>query len=325
MSKKEGLIFANARAKSKENYLMSEERLHRIVESKTVADAMRVLAEMNYAGGMSVEGEDFYSLLKEEERLATAFVLEAAPKGIGFECFFMKNDYHNVKALLKARYGQSADLEEMVMPGGNVPFSELKRRIEEGKTDFDPYLDGAVKRIERLFAEGKGSPRLIDVELDRAMYENIASRMPSCDPCIRKYFRSQVDLINIETWLRCVRIHAGSAFLESSFLAGGSIGLKQFEECKGEKEKFNKLVSSTEYKPFLDKIEEGLTVYETARDDFLLKIISADKADMFSVAPILGYYLAKVNEVKILRVVLVSIKNKIAPEEMKKRVRALYA
>jgi len=85
------------------------------------------------------------------------------------------------------------------------------------------------------------------------------------------------------------------------------------------------MISSTEYKPFTEKLQEGLSVYETARDDFLLKIISKDKADMFSVAPVLGYYLAKINEVRILRVILVSIKNKIAPEEMKKRVRALYA
>ena len=325
MKKKEGLIFANARAKSKENNLMTEERLHRIMESKTVEDAMRVLAEMNYAGGLAVEKDDFYSLLKEEERLATAFVLEAAPKGIGFECFFMKNDYHNVKALLKAKYGQSADLEEMIMPDGNITFSELKRRLEEGKTDFDPYLDGAVKYIEREFAEEKGTPRIIDATLDRAMYENIKGRMPSCDGCIRAYFEAQVDLINMETWMRTFRIQAGTAFFESNFLAGGTISVKQFDECKWEKEKFNKMISSTPYKPFLDKMEEGLTVFETARDDFLLKIISKDKADMFTVAPILGYYLAKVNEVKILRVVLVSIKNKIAPEEMKKRVRALYA
>ena len=325
MKKKEGLIFANARAKSKENGLMTEERLHRIMESKTVEDAMRVLAEMNYAGGLAVEKDDFYSLLKEEERLATAFVLEAAPKGIGFECFFMKNDYHNVKALLKAKYGQISDPDEMIMPDGNIAFSELKRRLEEGKTDFDPYLDAAVKKIEKEFAEGKGTPRLIDVTLDKAMYENVKSRMSSCDGCIRAYFQAQVDLINMETWLRTMRIHAGFAFFDSNFLVGGTISLKQFEECKGEKEKFNKMISSTVYKTFLDKLEEGLTAYETARDDFLLKIISKDKADMFTVAPILGYYLAKINEVRILRVVLVSIKNKIAPEEMKKRVRALYA
>ena len=323
MRKKEGLIFANARAKSKENNLMSEERLHRISESKTVADAMRVLAEMNYAGGLSVEGEDFYSLLTEEERLATAFVTEAAPKDIGFECFFMRNDYHNAKAILKGKYGNIADLSEMILPDGNVSFSELKRRIEEGKTDFDPFLDGAVKKIERLFAEGKGTPRLIDVEIDKAMYENIKSRMPACDICIKKYFEAQVDLINIESWLRCQKI--GPALFESGFLAGGTISYKQFAECKGEEDKLFKMVASTEYKPFLERLQEGLSVYETARDDFLLKIISKDKADMFSVAPVLGYYLAKINEVKILRVILVSIKNKIAPEEMKKRVRALYA
>ncbi len=325
MKNRDGLIFANARAKSKENNLMTEERLHRIMESKTVADAMRVLSEMNYAGGMTVEGEDFYSLLKEEERLATAFVLEAAPKGIGFECFFMKNDYHNVKALLKVKYGREVSLDEMVMPDGNIPFAELKRRLEEGKTDFDPFLDGAVKRIEKLFDEGKGSPRIIDTELDRAMYEEIRSMLPSCDGCIRRYFEAQADLINVETWLRAKRIGAGAIFFESNFLVGGRITLKQFSECKGEKEKVAKLVASYDYKSFWEKAEESLTIYETARDDFLLKIISVDKADMFSVAPVLGYYLAKLNEVKILRVVLVSIKNKIAPEEMKKRVRALYA
>ena len=323
MSKKEGLIFANARAKSKENNLMSEERLHRIVESKTVADAMRVLAEMNYAGGMTVEGEDFYSLLSEEERLATAFVTEAAPKGIGFECFFMRNDYHNAKVLLKSKYGSIEDVSEMILPDGNISFAELKRRFEDGKTDFDPFLDGAVKKIERLFAEGKGTPRAIDVEIDKAMYENVKSRMPSCDACIRRYFEAQVDLINIESWLRCQKI--GPSLFEGGFLTGGTISYKQFYDCKGETDKFLKLVSSTDYKPFVEKLSDSLTVYETARDDFLLKIISKDKADMFSVAPVLGYYLAKVNEVRILRVILVSIKNKIAPEEMKKRVRALYA
>ncbi len=46
---------------------------------------------------------------------------------------------------------------------------------------------------------------------------------------------------------------------------------------------------------------------------------------MFSVAPILGYYLAKLNEIKVIRVVLVCIKNGVPEDQMKKRVRELYA
>ena len=46
---------------------------------------------------------------------------------------------------------------------------------------------------------------------------------------------------------------------------------------------------------------------------------------MFAIAPIVGYYLGKLNEIKVLRVVLICIKNKVDVKEMKKRVRELYA
>ena len=59
--------------------------------------------------------------------------------------------------------------------------------------------------------------------------------------------------------------------------------------------------------------------------EYLLNIFATNRGDMFSLAPIVGYYLAKLNEVKVLRVVLVCIKNNVPTEEMKKRVRALYA
>ena len=65
--------------------------------------------------------------------------------------------------------------------------------------------------------------------------------------------------------------------------------------------------------------------YETAQDNFLLGIFAVNKTDMFSVAPILGYYLAKLNEIKVIRVVLVCIKTNVPRDQMRKRVRELYA
>ncbi len=322
--KKDGLIFANARAKSKENNLLSEERLHRILESKTTEDAMRVLSEIGYGGGISVERGDFYTLLKEEEKIATAFVLEAAPKGVGFECFFAGNDYHNLKALCKQKYGKLSDISEMLVADGNIPFAELKQRFDEGKIN-NPYMSEALKKIDKAFEAGNGSPRLIDIESDKAMYAEIRSRFSSCDKVISKYFTVKIDLINIESFLRCEKIQAGTRFFAESFVEGGSLDWKRFSECGQDKAKFEKMLASTPYKSLWDKADGDFSVLETARDDALLKIVSVNKADMFSVGPILGYYLAKLNEVRILRVALVAIKNKIPYEEMKKRVRALYA
>lgn len=95
---KEGLIFANTRAKAKELNLFSEERLLRMMECSTLNDAVRILVEANYGGGTIVDDpNDFENILMAEQKLATDFVHEVAPEGIGFECFFLRNDYHNIK------------------------------------------------------------------------------------------------------------------------------------------------------------------------------------------------------------------------------------
>jgi V/A-type H+-transporting ATPase subunit C len=324
---KDGLIFANARAKAKELNLFTEERLHRMMEAKTLDDAVRVLIEVNYAGGMVVDSNSFYELLKEEERLVTSFVREVAPADVGFECFFMRNDYHNIKALLKAKYGKLDDIEQLILPDGNMSYAEIKDRFDAGKLDFNPYIIDAISTIEKSFETGNISPRIIDVEIDKAMYKEIDSILQKSDKYIKEYFITFIDSTNIATYIRTNKIRASFSFFESNFIEGGSIKVEQFKEYNMDTAKLIQGLSGTKYKEFLDQIStnEDMASYETAQDNYLLKIFASNKTDMFSVAPIVGYYLAKLNEIKVLRVVLVCIKNKVPFEEMKKRARELYA
>lgn len=324
---KNGLIFANSRAKAKESNLFSQERLQRMMECNNIDDAVRILIEVNYAGGMVGDSNNFYDLLMEEERIVTAFVREVAPENVGFECFFLRNDYHNIKALFKAKYGKIEDLTPLILPDGNFSFKELKESIESDKLNFSVNLENAVKTITRAFETGKGSPRLIDVELDKAMYKDIVVKLSKVsDKYILQYFKTLIDSTNILTYLRVTKIHGNYAFFANNFVEGGGITLKQFEEVGMDNAKLSKLLSGTVYKELFDKISDNdLSQYETMQDNYLLKIFSINKSDMFSVAPIVGYYLAKLNEIKVIRVVLVCIKNKVDIEEMKKRVRVLYA
>ena len=77
---KAGLLFANGRAKAKENNFISEERIRRMIESRSLDEAVRILFEINYAGGMMVDPNDFYTILHEEERLLYEFMREVNPK-----------------------------------------------------------------------------------------------------------------------------------------------------------------------------------------------------------------------------------------------------
>ncbi|MBO5304598.1 MAG: V-type ATPase subunit [Clostridia bacterium] len=326
---KDGLIFANARAKAKELNLFTEERLHRMMESKAIDDAVRLLSEVNYAGGIPIDRDNFYQALIEEEKQATDFVKSCTPKGIGIECFFLRNDYHNLKALVKAKYSNISDISVMILPDGNYAFSELADRFENNKLAFvNSYMNDAVKNIEKAFETGNGTPRKIDTEIDKAMYREINDILSKkdVDEYIKQYFVTFIDATNIGTLLRTINIGANFAFFEENFIEGGELGLYAFRECGVDEQKLAKLVNGTSYKNFYAKISDGdMSGYETAKDEYLLNIFATNRGDMFSLAPIVGYYLAKLNEVKVLRVVLVCIKNNVPTEEMKKRVRALYA
>lgn len=323
---KAGLLFANGRAKAKENNFISEERIRRMIESRSLDEAVRILFEINYAGGMMVEPNDFYTILHEEERLLYEFMREVTPKGIGLECFFLKADYHNLKVLCKEKYGNILDGEKILSHYGLIPLAKLKEQFREMSLD-SPHMKEAFEYIDGLFEEGKGTPRVIDVTIDKAMFRDLKERLSErgVDKAVIEYFQVLTDSTNILTFLRSVKIEAGYEFFESNFVEGGNLSLEFFKKLDGQKEKLEKELKGTVYKEFYDKASGvDLAIYETEQDNYLIKLFATKKADMLSAAPIIGYYVGKLNEIKVIRVILVCKKNNVPKAEMEKRVRQLY-
>ncbi len=327
---KEGLIFANTRAKARENNLFSYDRIQRMMECPTLKEATRILIEANYGGGLVINEEnEFEKLLQAEQSIVTDFVREVAPSGIGFECFFLKNDYHNIKSLIKAKYANLEDEKPMILPDGLYTISEIKERLNKGKLDFTPYLVDAVESIEKRFKVGEGSPRIIDIFIDKAMFQDITQRLKdkNVDHYVKDYFNKLIDTTNILSFLRVCKIGGKMSMFAQDYIEGGSLSISTFSESFSDP--FIKLPETLRATPYSHLVknlsQEDFSEYETAQDNFLLKVFAERKGDMFSVAPIIGYYLAKLNEIKVIRVILVCVKNKIPKQDMKKRVRKLYA
>jgi V/A-type H+-transporting ATPase subunit C len=324
----DGLLFANAVAKSKENTLFSEERLMRLIEAATLADAVKVLAEANYGGGTVTDDPlDFETVLKAEQRLLDDFLAGLRLEGTGIECFALTSDYHNVKAILKNLYG-GGELSLMLEGGGRMDAQWLKERLTADSPDINPYIDAAVKEIRKAF-EVRRSPRLIDTLIDKAMFADIAERLSKkgTDAGIRKFFVCLADLTNVNAMLRSYAIGANFAFFEASFAAGGKIPLSAFEKAYPDAEdKLTEFLKGTDYASFAARYQDaGLAGLDAAKDNTLLEIFKKEKGDMFTAAPVAGYYFAKKNEIKMLRIALVCIKNGVSRAEIRKRMRTMYA
>ena len=325
---REDLLFANAVVKAKEEGLFSSERLNRMLDCTRVEDAVRILVEAGYGGGMILDDPyRFEKILKAEESILVKFISETAPEGVGFECFFLKADYHNVKALLKAKY-QDSDPADMLLEGGLIPVAELKEKLAAEEVRINPFIDEAVRAIKKAFVTQK-SPRLIDTLLDRAMYLDIKERLsaPRIAPEVKRYFTVLVDSLNIASFLRTAKIGGSYAFFASNFVEGGDIAESEFKGAFADAEaKLPELLRGKDYKGLYERyLESGLEGFDTARDNYLLDIFRKERHDIFSVAPVMGYYIAKQTEIKVLRIVLVCIKNGVQRAEIKKRLRFVYA
>jgi len=80
-------------------------------------------------------------------------------------------------------------------------------------------------------------------------------------------------------------------------------------------------------------IEEGissyiktkrLTRFEKLSDDFVFEIAKRGKYIAFGIEPIIGYIMAKENEIKAIRMIMVGKINEISNDVIKERLRDVY-
>ena len=327
------LVYVNARIKVLENSLLNSMQLTRLMDAESLEDAFKVLTECGYGAGVVVDSPyEYEKLLISEEKASIEFFRENAVPKYGLEAFLMMIDYHNAKAFMKAKYLKLQDTDNLVVGSGLIEADILKEKIYADNYDsFSTVMKKALLTIDTEFAEDNRSPRLIDVTLDKAMYEDIFDLIDKTrckNTVVGKYFVAKCDFSNMSTFIRCKNLGLDEKFFLGNFVSGGNINQQTFTEIYDQSlEIFKEKMSFYGYGEVVDKIfeEHGLVKFETAVDNYLLDMFRKNRNDMFSVSPVAGFYLAKQVELKVVKLVITAVKNKLDKTLLKERLRDLYA
>lgn len=325
------LLYVNARIKSLENGLLNQMQLSRLAEAENLQDAFKILQECGYGAGLQIEDiRSYENLIAEKERQASAFLRENLFKNSGLEIFLLKNDYHNAKVLMKAKYLRLENVGDMVAPDGLLSLEVMQSEIKDDKYEkFPKEMAVALQKIDQDFVDGNRSPRLIDTTIDEAMFRNISRILKSSgQKPLSDYFKAWVDTTNILSFIRTRKLGLDFDFFESVFISCGTIQLSTLKDLyDATNEKFIEKMKYTPYGELVVKAfeEDGLVKYETYADNFLMNIFKQSKYDMFSVAPIAGFYLGQLTEIKVIKLIIAGIKNKVDTKILKIRLRELYA
>ncbi|MEG2540197.1 MAG: V-type ATPase subunit [Clostridia bacterium] len=318
-------VFQNARIKSMECKLMTSQHIQRLFECANLDDAMKLLIEIGFGVNSTAENNKFDTLFLQEEAGAVAVLRDFNVDGI-LDAFLLENDYHNLKALLKAMV--SGESNPVLMPHGVYQIEQLKVGLSGDASDLPSEMSTAIHTLEKLISEEKITPHTIDTIVDVAKYHDIFKRIKGNSSLQKTYFVRKVDYLNILTFLRCKNLNLSQKFFADSFVDGGELAQEFFVAIYESATEV--LKDKCKYTPYQDIVEvavdsKNLVGFEVSIDNALLKIWKDESSEMFSEAPIVSFYFSKLTQLKIVKLIVAGIKNKVDRDLIKERMRDIYA
>lgn len=314
-----------------EKSFVGKQTLLAMLEQKTVADAVSLLTEAGFGGKQDDGSSRYESLLSSVYDQAFRTIYELAPDQDLFEAFLLKNDYHNIKVLIKSELlGQ--DHPELLLDSGSLPVEVIKTAVRERKfSGLTKYMEQAVLESLDTFSKTR-DPQDVDMICDRMEYEEIAEKTAGAD-CrfLQDYFSMRADFSNFKSFLRARKAEKDASFLNRMLVDGGRIRKDLF--LKNLTAPFEAFLADLSTGPHGDVLKDASELYlETGRfgpvekrlDDAEISMIQDAKRISFGPEILIAYLVAKENEIKNIRIILGGIAGKANPANLAERIRESY-
>lgn len=324
MSKHKIYPFAVAAVRSMENNLIPKDRLMQMADAATAEDALRILTDSGYGELAPGEIHNFEELLSAHLTGVYKSLAGLTPEEKLIDVFLYKNDYHNIKVLIKQELS-GVNGEAYLINGGTIPLERLKEAFSERKfTDFQEIDGKAVNEAMEAYAKTRDG-RYIDLILDKACFNSISQAAEKTkNDYIIGYVIRLADVTNIKTFVRVKRLGKSFKLFEEAYVLGGSIDVEVFRRAD-ESDNPAGVLSGTGYSQVCENcMTSSFTKFEKDCDDYLMSYVKDAKYKSLTPEPIVGYILAKETEVKCVRIIMSCKLNDIDADTIKERVREAY-
>lgn len=319
--KETAYTFAVARIRVIENRLLSNSDLEQLINAPDYESALKLLREK----GLTGENEDAQLSLKKQLAETWKMLYDMSPDKTGLEILIVKNDFHNLKAALKAFVTQDTESNYYITPSV-VSHETIKSAIFNKRfSDLPPFLQvPAEKTYDALIRSMDG--QLADIMIDAMTLEEISKRAEaSGNDYIKKYAELLCVNANIKTAYRAAKTGKDEQFLKTALCDTKAINKTALVQAarKGTDDLIS-LLSEGTYKEAADTIRISLSAFEKWCDDAVMAHLESARYKSFGIEPLIGYYIARETEIQTARIILSCKRNGLGSAAIRERVRRLY-
>lgn len=308
-----------------ENKMLTRSDIDMLINAKSAEAAMKILADKGYGSGETAQPFEVEDILKSELENAWQLVREACPDEAPIDVLLYKNDFHNLKTILKTTHS-SSKWEPLMLRPCTVDPQLIADAVIGGSLDTLPELlkKPAMEAYEALTKTGDG--QLVEVILDRAVFEAMADSVKDYkNEFFKGYIELNCDIVNIKTAIRGAKAHVDRRLCEYAFVSYGKTDTRVLTDAVAEgveavyealdKMGFGKLVAAARV---------SLSEFEKLCDNMLIDYIKGYKNRAFGFEPILGFLKGKETELQAVRIIMSGHINNVPKETMTERLRELY-
>lgn len=321
-------LFISARLRGLENQMLTQARMERMLEAKTNEDAAKVLSECGYEDLAPLTAQTLERSLAQNREATFSELASMAPNPQIVDVFRMKYDYHNAKALIKC-IATGQDASHLLIDAGRYPasqFLDAMKRDDLGA--LSSILQQAITQASDTLSATR-DPQRSDFILDRAYYEELSQVAASSgSEFLEAYVRLMIDVANLKSTVRTIRLHKDLEFLNAVIVDGGNITR-------------NLIASAVTTRTSLETIFDGRlqsaaalgdaalkggpqTAFEKSCDNALSSYLQENRLTPFGDSVLIAYAAAKENEISAARIILGGRLSGVPIPSIRERLRDAY-
>ncbi|NLG83652.1 MAG: hypothetical protein GX493_03370 [Firmicutes bacterium] len=313
--------FAVGRIRVLETRLLDRARLEKLAEAADLTEALAQLGETDY-GPLISAGLAPTEIAAAELARVRDLVLRLAEGAPEVDFLLWRWDLQNLKLLLRGELDR-VGLNRL----GRYRPEEIAGWFAKDEPAL-PALFAEARRIGREILERTGDPQMMDAALDRLYYERGSKFWPGRSGLLAAYWTARIDLLNLKTFVRARKLGLAPERLRQLLLPGGRVAGETFLVHRAEDwDEVAAWWANTPYSAVLAACGHlaDLPALERAVDNFLVERIKPAKVIPLGLEPVLGYYLAKEHETRLVNLILAAKAARVPPARLKERLRHVYA
>lgn len=315
-------IYAVARIRTKELSLLTASYLEQLLGAKSYQECLQLLIDKGWGDGTDNSPEHILAVERQKTwDLIADMVDDMSP----FDVFLYANDYHNLKAAIKAVYTNDKR-QDIYIKSGTIDPALIYKAVAEKNYDLLPEHMQAIAKegLDTLLHTRDG--QLLDVIVDKAALDAIyAAGSAAKNPIIALYGELTVATADLKVAVRASKTGKDRKFLDRALAECKTLDLAKLKDAATEGfDAICDYIENTKYSDGVEELRKSMSAFERWGDNLLIRAIQPEIRHPFTIGPLAAYILARENEIKTVRIVLSGKINDLPDDSIRERVREMY-